>query len=431
VIYQAFRYEIDPNDRQRTHLAKHAGCARFAYNWGLARRQLVFKETGNSPNAIALHRELNAMKKTELRWMYEVSKSAPQEALRDLDRAYERFFAEIKTAKARGRKSKVGRPRLKKKGRSRDSFRLTGAIRVGQKWLKLPRLGKLRLKETTDKLRGRILGVSVSREVDRWFVSLRVEVNRPEPEVRSGAPVGIDLGLISFAVISDEAEPVRGPTALDRGLRKQRRLARCHSRRQKGSRNRKKSAQQLARHHRRVANIRRDFLHKLSTRLVKAKPVLVVEYLNVAGMLAHRSLARKIADSGWGEFRRQLEYKALWYGCRLHTAPLFYPSSKTCSACGAMKQELALSERVYSCDACGINIDRDRNAALNLARLVAVSSTETAKTPGGEAVRPAPRRRASMKQEPSCNVPSSQLRKSRGTVFESRENGRHLLKWLG
>jgi putative transposase len=400
-MHQAFRYEIDPNDRQRTHLAKHAGCARFAYNWGLARRQEVFKHTGSSPNAIALHRELNALKAAGLQWMYEVSKCAPQEALRDLDRAYERFFADIKAAKAGRPQTKVGRPRFKKKGRSRDSFRLTGAIRVGQKWVHLPRLGKLRLKETTEKLRGRILGASVSREAGRWFVSLRVEVQKPEPQFRTGAAVGIDLGLLSFAVISDEEHPVQGPKALERGLRKQRRLARCHSRRQKGSRNRKKSARRLARHHRRVANIRRDFLHKLSTRLAKTKPVLVLESLNVAGMLGNRSLARKISDSGWGDFRRQLEYKAHWYGCRLRMAPRFFPSSKTCSGCGAIKDELALSERVYSCDACGLEIDRDRNAALNLARLVAVSSTETTKTPGGEAVRPARRRRVSMKQEPS------------------------------
>jgi putative transposase len=400
-MHQAFRYEIDPNDRQRTNLAKHAGCARFAYNWGLARRQEAFQQTGRSLNAIALHRELNLLKAAELPWMYEVSKCAPQEALRDLDKAYERFFAETKAAKAGRRQTKAGRPRFKKRGRSRDSFRLTGAISVGQKWVQLPRLGKLRLKETTEKLRGRILGASVSRQADRWFVSLRVEVHRRELEFRTGAAVGIDLGLLSFATISDEEQPVQGPKALERGLRKQRRLAKCLSRRQKGSRNRKKAARRLARHHRLVANVRRDFLHKLSTRLAKTKPVLVVESLNVAGMLGRRTLARKIGDSGWGEFQRQLEYKARWYGCRLRRAPRFFPSSKTCSGCGAIKSELALSERVYSCEACGLDIDRDRNAALNLARLVAVSSTETTKTPGGEAVRPAPRRRASEKQEPS------------------------------
>ena len=420
-MHQAFRYEIDPNDRQRTHLVKHAGCARFAYNWGLARRQEVFKQTGSSPNAIVLNRELNVLKAAELPWMYEVSKCAPQEALRDLDRAYERFFTEIKAAKGERRQTKVGPPRFKKKGRSRDSFRITGAIRVGQKWVQLPRLGKLRLKESTQKMRGRILGVSVSRLADRWFVSLRVEVLRPEPEFRTGATVGIDLGLLSFAVISDEEQPVQGPKALDSGLRKQRRLARCHSRREKGSRNRKKSARRLARHHRRVANIRRDFLHKLSTRLAKTKPVLVLESLNVAGMLGNRSLARKIADSGWGEFRRQLEYKARWYGCRLRMAPRFFPSSKTCSGCGAIKGEMALSERVYSCEVCGLEIDRDRNAALNLARLVAASSTETTKTPGGEAVRPAPRRRASEKQEPSrkCAVVTHAQVSGNGTPLES------------
>src|SRR5260370_6398417 len=184
--------------------------------------------------------------------MYGVSKWDPQEALRDLERACERFFAKMKAASAGRRHKRVGRPRFKKRGRSRDSFRLTGAIRAGQKWVQLPRLGRLRLKETTEKLRGRILGASVSRQADRWFVSLRVEMQRPEPEFRSGAAVGIDLGLLRFAVISDEEQPVQGPKALERGLRKQRRLARGHSRQQKGSRNHKKSALRLARHHRRA-----------------------------------------------------------------------------------------------------------------------------------------------------------------------------------
>ncbi len=266
-MHQAFRYELDPNDRQRTHLAQHAGCARFTYNWGLARRKADFARTGRSPDAVELHRELNRLKASEFPWMYALSKCAPQEALRDLDVAYERFFAEVKAARAEKRRRRVYAPRFKKKGKSRDSFRLTGSISVGERWVRLPRLGRLRLKESSSKLRGKILCASVSREADRWYVSLRVECSRPEPEHREGAAVGVDLGLQSFAAISDEKQPVLGPKALDAGLRKQRRLSRLLSRRQKGSANRKKAAMRLARHHRKVANIRKDFLHKLSTRL--------------------------------------------------------------------------------------------------------------------------------------------------------------------
>jgi len=400
-MHQAFRYELDPHDRQRTHLVQHAGCARFTYNWGLARRKADFARTGRSPDAIQLHRELNRRKASEFPWMYALSKCAPQEALRDLDRAYQRFFAEVKAARAEKRRRRVGAPRFKKKGKSRDSFRLTGSISVGERWVRLPRLGRLRLKESSSKLQGKILGASVSRAADRWYVSLRVACSRPEPEPREGGAVGVDLGLQSFAAISDEKQPVMGPKALAAGLRKQRRLTRLLSRSQKGSANRTRAALRLARHHRKVANIRKDFLHKLSTRLAKTKPVVVMESLPVSGLLKSRSLARRIADAGWGEFRRQLEYKARWYGCRLISAPLFYPSSKTCSGCGAVKQGLSLAERIYACSSCGLKLDRDRNAALNLALLaqVAASSTETSKTPDGGAGRPAQCRRASMKQE--------------------------------
>jgi putative transposase len=401
--YQAFRYELDPTKRQRTNLARHAGCARFAYNWGLARRIELYRHGGLSTNAIELHRELNRLKPIEYRWMYDVSKCAPQEALRDLDAAYRRYFM------AKGsRKSgfqRVGFPRFKKKGQARDSFRLTGLISASDRSVKLPRLGRLRTKESVFKLRGRITAATVSREADRWFVSLRVYVNVGNEAARSGPAVGIDLGITHFAVISDETDPVSGPSPLEAGIRKQRRLAKRLCRKQLGSANRRKAGLRLARHYRRVASVRRDFLHKLSTRLTKTKAIIVVESLNIAGMLKNRPLARRIADAGWGAFRRQLEYKSVRYGCRIIQAPLFFPSSKTCSACGGLKATLDLSERTFCCEHCGLSIDRDRNAAHNLARIVAVSSTETL-TACGENVRPAVGRPLSLKQEPSGGLVS-------------------------
>ncbi len=395
--YQAFRYELDPNNVQRTHLARHVGAARFAYNWGLARRMELFRHGGSSTNAIELHRELNRLKATAYPWMYEVSKCAPQEALRDLDAAYRRYFM-AKTSKKSGFRH-VGFPRFKKKGQARDSFRLTGLISASNRSVKLPRLGRLRTKESVAELRGRIIAATVSREADRWFVSLRVYVSLTCPAVRSGQAVGVDLGITHFAVISDEPDPVSGPSPLEAGLRKQKRLAKAVCRKQLGSANRRRAQLRLARHHRRVASVRRDFLHKLSTGLAKTKPVIVVESLNVAGMLKNRRLARRIADAGWGAFKRQLKYKALRYGCQIIEAPLFFPSSKTCSGCGALKAALDLSERTFGCQACGLTIDRDRNAAHNLARIVAVSSTETL-TACGESVRPASGRRLLLKQEP-------------------------------
>ena len=364
LINRAYRYELDPNVQQRILLAKHAGAARFAYNWGLARRIALYQQTGKSTNAIEQHRALNALKKTEYPWMYEISKCAPQEALRDLDRAFRNFF--------RGKEGhKVGFPRFKKKGLD-DSFRLTGSIHVLDQAVQLPRLGTIRLKEAPQ-VQGRMLSTTVRREVDRWYVSLTVEMEIPDPVPVEGPAAGIDVGLCHFATLAsgDVAHKVEAPKPLNRNLRMLRRRQRQHSRKHKGSRNRKKSAMRLARLHRRIRNVRQDFLHKLSTILAKTKPVIVVEDLNVSGMLKNHHLARHISDSGWGAFRRMLEYKCAWYGSRLQVANRFYPSSKTCSACGHVVQALPLHIREWTCPECGIHHDRDVNAARNLLALAA------------------------------------------------------------
>lgn len=352
--------ELDPNVQQRILLAKHAGAARFAYNWGLARRMELYQQHGTSTNAMAQHRELNALKQTEFPWMYEVSKCAPQEALRDLDRAFRNFF--------RGRQEgrPIGFPRFKKKG-IHDSFRLTGAIRVLERAVQLPRVGCIRLKEAP-LVAGRILSATVSREADRWFVSLAVEQEIADPAPVQGEAVGIDVGLNAFAALST-GEKILAPKPLARSLKRLRRLSRQLSRKQKGSRNRKKAALCLARLHRRVRNTRQDFLHKLSTRFAKTKRAIVMEDLHVRGMVRNRHLARSIADTGWGEFRRMLAYKCPWYGSRLVIAPRFFPSSKTCSACGVIQEAMPLQIREWNCPVCGAAHDRDVNAAKNLLAL--------------------------------------------------------------
>lgn len=353
LVTKAYRYELKPNRAQISFLKKHAGCARFAWNWGLAERIRLWQEEKKSTNAIEQHRKLNALKKSEIPWMYEVSKCAPQEALRDLDKAFRNFFD--KRAKF---------PRFKKKG-THDSFRLTGAIRTYPKHVQLPRLGKIRVKEETTKLKGRILSATVSREADRWYVNLAVETEMPDPVPVKGEPVGIDCGLIYFAVLST-GESIEAPKSLEKNLKKLRRLSRQHTRKQKGSRNRRKSAIRLAKLHRRIKNQRKDFLHKLSTRLAKTKPVIVVEDLAVKNLIMNKHLSRHIADAGWGGFRRMLEYKTEWYGSRLVVAPRFYPSSKRCSECGYVLPELKLSTRQWECPECGAVHDRDINAAINL-----------------------------------------------------------------
>jgi len=368
-VHQAYRYELDPNAAQRVLLAKHAGVARFAYNWGLQKRIELFETNEGKDRfttAIAQHRVLNALKASAFPWMYEVSKCAPQEALRDLERAFRNFW--------RGRQAgrNVGFPRFKKKGVS-DSFRLTGSIQVQSQAVQLPRLGKLRTKEATEKFSGRVLSATVSREADRWYVSLAVETERPDPVPVQGEAVGVDVGIDAFATLSDSTK-IASPNPLHKALKRLRRASKQHSRKTRGSNNRKKSACRLARLHRRVKNIRRDFLHKTSTTLAKTKSVIVVEDLHVKGMLQNKHLARHIADAGWGDFRRMLAYKTVWYGSTLVVAPRFYASSKTCSSCGHLMSELPLQIRSWSCPACSAHHDRDINAAMNLQRFSTGSS---------------------------------------------------------
>jgi putative transposase len=356
------RYELDPNDVQRTALFKHAGTARFAWNWALGRRIERFEKNEGKErfsSAEQDHREWNPWKRTGAPWWSEVSKCAPQEAFRDLDKAFKNFWMGRKAGR------KTGFPKFKKRG-FRDGFRLTGAIRVEEGAVVLPRIGVVRTKERTA-VTGRILSASVRREADRWFVSIAVEQERPEPEPVAGPAVGIDVGLEHFAVTSEE-ERIESPKPLKKALKRLRRRSRQHSRKTKGSKNRGKSALSLARLHRRVKNQRSDFLHKLSTRLAKTKSVIVLEDLNVRGMIRNRSLARSIADAGWSELKRQLQYKTLWSGSKLAIAPRFFPSSKFCSGCGTLRPNLKLSERLFECAHCGLVLDRDLNAARNLVR---------------------------------------------------------------
>lgn len=362
IVLQGFRYELDPNNAQRGLLLCHAGTARFAYNWGLGERiRLLETLEGKArfTNAMAQHRALNRLKKSHFPWMYEVSKCAPQEALRDLDQAFRNFWRERKKGNKR-----AGFPKPRRKGQD-DRFTLTGSIHVDPKGVILPRLGFVRAKEPTEKFEGRILAATISREADRWYVSLQVERERPDPEPVEGPVVGVDLGLATFATITGE-EPVLGPKPLANRLERLRIAQRRHSRKKKGSRNRRKSARRLARINRRIRNIRRDFLDKLTTRLAKTKSAVVVEDLSVSGMIRNRSLARAIADAGWGEFRRMLGYKCLWYGSSLVVAPRWFPSTRRCSECGEVGPKLNLGVRVFTCDCCGWSTGRDENAARNL-----------------------------------------------------------------
>lgn len=364
-ILRAYRTELRLNNGQQTACLRHAGAARFTYNWGLARRIEEYKRTGKMSNAIEQHKQLNALKRKEFPWMYDVSKCAPQEALRDLDRSFTNLFD-----------GRAEFPRFKSRKRGVGSFRLTGSIRVFGDAIQLPRLGKLRLKEKSyfPTFKAQILSATVSERAGRWFVSLQVEEEHEVAE-NSGPVVGVDLGVKAMATVSD-GKVFENPKPLSRCERKLKRLQRQVSRKEKGSRNRRKAVRRLQRIHARISNIRVDHIHKATTWLAKTKSAICIEGLNVSGMMRNHHLSKAIGDTGMRLFRRQLEYKTGWFGSKLVVANKFYPSSKMCSACGHTKRSLDLSDRVFVCENCHSQVDRDLNAAVNLEKL-AVSCTES------------------------------------------------------
>jgi putative transposase len=410
VVVQAYRFALDPSPAQQRALVSHAGAARFAWNWGLARCRERYDAERKWYSAVELHRMWNAEKKADpgLAWWRENSKCAYQEAFRDLDRALGEF---IRSKNGQRNGKRLGFPRWKKRGRCKDSFRFsTGVMRCDRSAVTLPRLGRITTHESTRKLgrrlengSARILSATVSRTAQRWHVSFTVEVERDIPgrHARPGSAVGIDLGVKTLLTGVDDTGTVvnvDGPRPLRAALRKLKRAGRAHSRKASGSANRRKSAARLARIHARAANVRADALHKATTSLARRYQTVVIEDLNVAGMTRNRRLARALCDQGFGQARRMLEYKTRWNGGRLVLAGRFYPSTKTCSGCGAVKAKLSLSERTYRCERCGLVLDRDVNAARNLLHLAASGAERI--TACGAAVRPGPAGRAAVKQEP-------------------------------
>jgi len=365
-MLRSYKTQLDPNNCQRTLLRKHAGTARYAWNWALAR----VKNKESKPNAMQLHKEWNAWKKQNIPWWVEVSKAAPQESFRNLQQAFKNFFER--------RKDGVGFPKFKKKmAGCSGSFRLTGSICVESRRIKLPRLGWLRLKEAGYlPLDAHVLSATLSERAGRWFVSLSVQEEYEMPHNGSDKVVGIDVGVKTLATCSD-GTTFENPKALISKKRQLGRLQRRHSRQKKGSNRREKTRQRIARLHYRISNIRRDAIHKATSWVVKTKRsgTVVLEDLSVSGMLKNHKLARAVADASVSEFRRQIEYKADWNGVNVELADRWFPSSKLCSECGCIKDDLKLSDRTYHCDGCGLSIDRDLNAAINLERYHTVSST--------------------------------------------------------
>jgi putative transposase len=345
---------------------------------------------------------------TGLAWRHEVSAQVFEEAAVDLSRALS-AYSHAKAGTRKGRR--VGFPRWKRKGRCRDSFRLrnrqgkgdTFSIRVGEghpRCVTLPTIGTVRVHDDTRRLRrllrpvervdpdsgqlvvaprAKVLFATVSRHGSRWYVSLNVQApdfhaercHPPHHAGDHGGFVGLDRGLAVFAVAATadgtEVGRFHAPKPLWRGMEHLRRRSRAVSRTQPRSRNRANATRRLSRQHACIADTRRSFLHQVSSQLVKTHDRLCLEDLAVANLIGNRHLARAIGDAAWTELARQLTYKAAWFGAELVACDRWFPSTKTCSRCGTVKQEIGLADRSYCCDGCGLAIDRDRNAAANLA----------------------------------------------------------------
>ena len=376
LVKRGYRVEIDLNNKQRTACLKHCGAARWAYNYALTRKKENYQKGLPTPYAAELHREINALKKTEIPWMYEVSKCAAQEGLRDADAALEHYFRKCQLKQQGKHKGKCGYPTYKSRKKAIGSARFTGTIKVYPDAIQLPRLGSLRLKERDYlPMNCKIGSATISEHAGRWYVSICVHEEKSEPTRATSEAIGVDLGIKTLATLST-GETFANPKALRKKLTALKRASRKHSRKKKGSNNRKKAKQKLAGVHRRIANVRKDALHKATSAIVaRTKPdcerpcVIVLEDLHVSGMLKNHKLARACADVGLYEFKRQILYKAAFAGVEVKLASRWYPSSKTCHCCGWVKEDLTLAERVFVCEDCGNVTDRDYNAACNLARL--------------------------------------------------------------
>lgn len=358
---KAYRFRLYPTAGQETLMRKSFGCARFVYNKALAARRDAYA-SGTPISGYDCVKLLPGMKE-KFPWLREVDSTALQTSVLDMDQAYKNFFA------GRKKGQKYGFPKFKAKHHCRDSYTSKAVgqnIQVSNKAVKLPKLGWVKAKISTP-VRGRILRATVSMSRSgKSFVSICcTEVGIPQLPA-TGAAVGLDMGIKDLVITSD-GQKSGNPKHLKQSERRLARLHRQLSRKPKGSRNREKARLLLARQYEKVTNQRTDYLHKLTTQLVRDYDVICVESLNVAGMLQNHKLAKAIADASWGEFSRQLQYKCAWQHKCLVEIGAFHPSSQLCSGCGYRNPKTRdLSLREWVCPQCGAHHDRDVNAARNI-----------------------------------------------------------------
>ena len=379
-IHISHKIELKPNNKAKTHFKKAFGCARLAYNWALAKWQENYK-LGIKSSIYDIRKEFNSIKKEQYPFVYEVSKYATMQPFIYLDKAFKKYFADLK-------KGKVSYPKFKKKKDNQGSYYIGGdqVTIKNNKYLKIPNLGLVKLKEKL-RFNGKINNVVISQKANKFFASFSMEITKAEykrtyKRVKAKRlSVGIDLGISHFAILSNGLV-ITAPKPFDKLTRlvvkRQRQLNKKVHPKTKGealkgvkkSNNYVKASNKLAKLHTRIANTRLDFIHKLTSHLIRNYESIGLETLSATNMMKNHKLAKSLSDVSLSKFNEILEYKAKYNGVSIIRADRFYPSSKTCSHCGAVKSKLSLSQRIFICDECGYKIDRDYNASINLAKLL-------------------------------------------------------------
>lgn len=362
MIYKAFKYRIYPTKEQEVLISKHIGTSRFVYNWALAKKIEVYQKENKNISRFDLQKELPLMKKTDaFSWLKEVNSQSLQASLENLDKAYTKFF-----------RDKKGFPKFKAKHKSRKSFSIPQSTKVDFECSRifLPKFkGGIKVKFHRI-FEGEVKTSTISQNSSgKYFVSILVETedvekNKIKPTINNA--IGIDLGIKTFATMSS-GEIIENPRHLKENLRKLKVLQKRASKKQIGSSNRYKANKKVAVHHERISNRRNDFLHKLTTRLIRENQTIALESLRVSNMMKNHNLAQAISDVSWSEFNKMINYKSDWYGVNILRIGTFEPSSKMCS-CGVINKDLKLSDRVWTCGSCDTTHDRDELASQNILR---------------------------------------------------------------
>jgi putative transposase len=368
---RTYRFRMWPSRQQEQSLFRQAGACRWVWNWALARRKAYYARHGESISAKQLSAELTALKEQpETAWLKDVDSQALQQVLRDLDRAFRNFF-----------ERRAGFPKFKSRKRCRPAFRIPQRVTIMDGKIYVPKIGWVRIRQSQD-VDGTTRSATFKQDAcGHWYVTLVVNFDLPDVALPAPDPdrvVGLDAGLKDFLVLSS-AERVEAPRFYRKAQKKLRRAQRVFARRQRGSKRRTKARQRIARVQQKTANQTPDFLHKHSTDLTQRFDGVCIEDVSLKG-LARTKLAKSFNDAAHGEFRRMLDYKSVWRRKLLIAVGRFYPSSKTCCSCGAIKADLILADRQWTCSVCGIEHDRDLCAATNIRteglRLFAVGHTE-------------------------------------------------------